>query len=63
MTPDRQGHEIAIGWTVVRIELHNQKDLDIGYLYLCPGCMIQTASRQVKLPSLVPTTPPATEIP
>ena len=67
MPPDRGGHEIAVGWTVVRIETHNQKDIDIYYLYLCPGDMLKTTSRQATLdlqPSSQlspPTTPPETE--
>lgn len=61
MPPDRQGHEIAVGWSVVRIELHNQKDLEIGYMYLCSGCMIQTTTRQIALPTSIPTAPSKTE--
>jgi hypothetical protein len=50
MTPDRPaGHEIPVGWTIVRLETHNQEKIDIGYLYLCPGCTIEVVSRQTTL--------------
>ena len=49
MSSDRSGHEIAVGWTVVRIEVHNQEKIEIGYLYLCPNCTIETVSRQATL--------------
>jgi hypothetical protein len=50
MTPDRPaGHEIQVGWTIVRLETHNQEKIDIGYLYLCPGCTIEVVSRQTTL--------------
>ena len=49
MPPDRTGHEIAVSWTIVRLEVHNQEKIEIGYLYLCPGCTIETVSRQTTL--------------
>jgi hypothetical protein len=49
MPPDRAGHEIAVGWTVVRLETHNQENIEIGYLYICPNCTIKTVSRQTTL--------------
>ena len=49
MPPDPDGHEIAARWTVVRIEVHNIKNISISYMYLCPHCTIQTSSRQASL--------------
>jgi hypothetical protein len=51
MPPDPDGHEIAVQWTVVRIEVHNLKNIAISYMYLCPHCTIQTSSRQTTLPN------------
>ena len=55
MPQSRGALEIAIGWTVVRVEQHNDKDVSIGYLYLCPNDMLDTKSKQVEL-SLKTTT-------
>ena len=50
MVPDRQaGHEIMVGWTVVRLETHHQDKIEIGYLYICPNCTVETVSRQATL--------------
>lgn len=51
-------HEIAVGWTVVRVEQHNVKNVSIGYLYLCPDDMLDTKSRQVGLALSAPSPPP-----
>lgn len=54
MPQDPSGHEIADGWTIVRLETHHKTQITIGYLYLCPGCELTTQSVQT---SLVPETP------
>lgn len=56
MPPDPDGHEIAVEWTVVRIETHNHKNVAISYMYLCLRCTLQTASRQTSLD--LPPEPP-----
>lgn len=49
MPRDKDGHEIAPMWTVIRIERHGLKEITIGYAYLCPGCQITFTSKQVSL--------------
>jgi len=49
MPRDMSGHEISPEWTVVRIEKHGRKELDIQYAYLCPGCQITLTRRQTDL--------------
>jgi hypothetical protein len=49
MPRDPDGHEIPVGWTVIRLEQHNQLVITITYLYLCQHCMISTSSRQTTL--------------
>jgi hypothetical protein len=49
MPRDREGHEIAIEWSVIRIETHGKNELEIGYLYLCPGCKIELVRKQIPL--------------
>jgi hypothetical protein len=49
MPRDRQGHEIAVEWTVVRIETHGQMEIEISYAYLCPECKIELVRKQVPL--------------
>ena len=49
MPPDRDGHEIATGWTVVRVEEHGKERIEIAYLYVCPRDMITVIEKQVPL--------------
>lgn len=46
MPPDPGGHEIAVEWTVARVEAHHQGNLIITYLYACPGCSITVSPMQ-----------------
>ncbi len=45
----RDGHEIAVGWTVARIESHGSATLSIGYMYVCPDCHITVTRSQTSL--------------
>lgn len=54
MPPDQGGHEISVGWSVIRIETHHKTQITISYLYLCPGCALTTQSIQI---SLTPESP------
>jgi hypothetical protein len=73
MPQNHGAFEIAVGWTVIRVEQHSAKNISIGYLYLCPDDMLETKSRQVTLglPTLtetnsknsVPQNPPPGENP
>jgi hypothetical protein len=50
MPPSKDGHEIAVGWTVVRIETHGNITLTTGYLYICPGCTFHVTPNQTTIP-------------
>jgi hypothetical protein len=49
MPTPRDDHEIAAGWTVVRIEAHGNATLSIGYMYVCPSCTITITPAQTSL--------------
>jgi hypothetical protein len=49
MPHTRGALEIAVGWTVVRVEQHNTNDLSIGYIYLCPDDQLYTRPKQASL--------------
>jgi len=49
MPPSRDGREIAVGWTVMRVELHGDSTINVGYLYLCPNDMMATLPKQLSL--------------
>lgn len=49
MPRDPDGHEIPTDWSVIRIEKHGRKYLDVKYHYLCPSCTITFCSRQTNL--------------
>lgn len=55
MPQNRGALEIAVGWTVVRVEQHGVKNISIGYLYLCPDDILETKSRQITLELAGPT--------
>jgi hypothetical protein len=54
MPPDKEGHEIAIGWAVARVERHQAKTIHIEYLYLCQGCTLTPSPLQSSLFSETP---------
>jgi hypothetical protein len=49
MVAPRDGHEIAPGWAVVRIEAHGNATLSIGYMYVCPNCLFSVTPKQTSL--------------
>jgi hypothetical protein len=50
MPRDPEGHEIHVEWTVVRVEKHGRKFIDVKYHYLCQDCALGFCSRQTSLP-------------
>jgi len=67
MPQSRGTLEIAVGWTVIRVEQHGAKNISVGYLYLCPDDMLETKCRQVTLglpnPAETTSKPPAHQNP
>lgn len=52
MPPDKDGNEIPVDWTVIRIEEHLQTKMIIGYHYLCPNCTFTLLPKQTTLTAL-----------
>jgi hypothetical protein len=62
MPRDPGGHEIPVEWSVVRVEKHGRKFLNVEYHYLCPDCTVTFQCLQTSLKLKNPTnqqvTPP-----
>lgn len=63
MPRDPSGHDVSVGWQLLRSETHGQTEIVTRHYLLCPNCTITFQPKQASLSLNRPTTrhlPPTT---